>query len=64
MPKSRHQRVPVVQQDVLRLDVAVNDSLPVGVVESARDLGRDPYRIGDRKAAFPGSVSRVGIRLR
>jgi hypothetical protein len=38
-----------VQQDVLRLDVAVDHAVAVGVVERARDLGGDPHRIADRE---------------
>ena len=39
--------MPAVQQDVLRLDVPVDDAVPVGVVEGAGDLGGYPDRIGD-----------------
>jgi len=48
-----HQRAAVVQQDVLRLDVAVDDPLPVGVVKRARHLAGDPHRIGDRQLLLP-----------
>ena len=44
-----HQRATVVQQDVLRLDVAVDHPVAVGVVERAGDLGRDPDGIVDRE---------------
>ncbi len=43
----RDQRLPVVQQDVLGLDVAVDHAVPVGVVEGARHLAGDPHGIGD-----------------
>ena len=44
-----HQRRAVVQQDVLGLDVAVDDAVPVGVVERGGDLGGDPDGVGDRE---------------
>src|SRR2546426_8400991 len=40
-------RLPLVQQDVLRLDVTMDQALAVGVVQGARDLGRDAQ---DRKS--------------
>ncbi len=43
------QRPIVVQQDVLGLDVAVDDAVPVGVVERVGDLARDPDGVGDRE---------------
>ena len=48
-----HQRAAVVQQDVLRLDVAVDDVVPVGVVERAGDLRRDAHRVVDRELLLP-----------
>ncbi len=40
---------PVVEEHVVRLDVAVDHALAVGVVEPFRDLARDPDRIADRE---------------
>ncbi len=37
------------QEDVLRLDVAVNHAVLVRIVEGARDLPRDPERILERQ---------------
>ena len=42
-PEVRHHGFAVGQQDVLRLDVAVDDSVAMGVVESIGDLARDPH---------------------
>ena len=41
----RQHRLALVQQDVLRLDVAVHHALPVRVVERARHLPRDGERL-------------------
>jgi hypothetical protein len=48
-PKVRDQRRAVVQQDVLRLDVAVNHPVPVSVVQRGRYLGGNAHRIRDGK---------------
>ena len=44
-----HQGPAIVQQDVLRLDVAVDHAVAVGVVERPGDLGSDADRIADRE---------------
>ena len=48
------ERAAVVEQDVLRLDVAVDDAVPMGVVERARDLGGDPDGLADRQLLLAG----------
>jgi len=41
-----------VQQDVLRLDVAVDDAVRVRLAERVGDLARDAQRLVDRKLAL------------
>ena len=41
------QRLPIVQEDVLGLDVAMDDALPVCEVERAGDLSHDPNGLVD-----------------
>ena len=48
-----HQRLTVVEQDVLGLDVAVDHPVPVGVVERGGYLDRDPDRLGDGELLLP-----------
>jgi len=47
-----HERLAIVQQDVLRLDVAVNDILPMRVVKRARHFACDAHGLGDRQLAL------------
>ena len=49
MPKSATSGCAVVQQDVLRLEIAVDDAVPVRVVERARHCRRDADRFVDRE---------------
>jgi hypothetical protein len=58
-----HQRRPVLQEDVLRLDVAVDHALAVRVVERGRDLPGEPERFLHRKlpvAHEPGAERLAG----
>ena len=55
------QRLAVVQQDVLGLDVAVDDAVAVRVVERGGDLAGDPDRVVDRELLLP--VEPVAQRL-
>src|SRR5678810_1261460 len=48
-PEVSHHCLALVQQDVLRLDVAVNHSLPMGIVQRAGYLARDAHGIVDRE---------------
>ncbi|MNC94608.1 hypothetical protein D3C83_115020 [compost metagenome] len=41
--------MPVVQQDVLRLDIPVDDTVAVRIVECVRDGDRDPHRLVHRQ---------------
>jgi hypothetical protein len=45
------ERVIVGEQDIFRLDVAVHDPLPVGIVEGDRDLARQAQRLVHRDGA-------------
>ena len=47
------QRSAVVQQNVLRLDVAVDDAVPVRIVERGSHLGGDPHGVRDREMLLP-----------
>jgi hypothetical protein len=51
-PEVGHQRLPVRQQDVLRLDVPVDRAVPVGIVERQRRLAGDAHRVGDGQLAL------------
>jgi hypothetical protein len=53
--------VAAVQQDVLRLDVAVDDAVRVRLAERVGDLARDAQRLVDRKLAL--AVELVAQRL-
>ena len=48
-PEIGHQRLPILQEDVLRLDVTMHDALAVRVVECGRHLRGDPDRLVDRQ---------------
>ena len=51
MPKSATTAWPPREQDVLRLDVAVDDPVLVGVVQRVGDLAGDAERLGERELA-------------
>ena len=52
-PEIRDHRPAIVQQDVFRLDVAMDDAVAVRVVQGTGDFGGDPQRIGDRQLLLP-----------
>ena len=43
------QRVVATQQDVLRLDIAMNDAAAVRVIQAIGDLARDAQCLGERQ---------------
>src|SRR4030095_2259233 len=47
-------RVTAGQQDILRLDVAMNDALVVGVAQRIRDLSREAQCVIQRELLLPG----------
>ncbi len=50
----RDERAAVVEQNILRLDVAVDHAMPVRVVERARHLARETHRVVDRELMLAG----------
>jgi hypothetical protein len=57
------QRLAVVQQDVLGLDVAMDHVVAVRVVQRRGDFGCDPERVADGKLLFPGDAVAQGLPL-
>ena len=47
-----HHRRPMSDQDVFRLDVAVNDATPMGIRQGTRRLGRDADGVVDRELSL------------
>ena len=47
-----HERVTVMQEDILRLDVTMHDATAMGVVERFGGLAGEPDRIRDRQATI------------
>ena len=48
-PEVGHEGVRTAQEDVLRLDVAVDHAVLVGIVKRVRDLARDAQRVVQRE---------------
>ena len=46
------ERGAIVQQNIFRLDVAMNDVLTMRVVERTRDFTRDANRVGNRQLSL------------
>ena len=63
IPKSAISALTLVQEDVLRLHVAVHDAVAVRVVEGAGDVCRDAHGVGAPAAAPRGAGGRAAIRL-
>ena len=49
-----NDRMPLVQQDVRGLDVAMDDALAMRVIERARERGRVAYSLRNGKVLLPG----------
>ena len=47
-----HQRGAILQQDVLRLDIAMHDPLPVRMLQRTRRFAGDTHSFLDRQLAF------------
>jgi hypothetical protein len=58
--------MPVLQQDVARLDIAVHDPLSVREVQRVPDFGGDPDRLLERQRAFPleALAQRLALHVR
>ena len=52
-----------MQQNVLRLDVAMDDAAAVGVVERARHFGGDAHGVGDRELLVASEAIAKGLAL-
>ena len=64
MPKSATSVVPSRrEQDVLRLDVAVDDAVLVGVVQRAGRLAGDPERVLHRELPLPAEPVAEALAL-
>ena len=57
------ERLAIVEQDVLGLDVAVDDAVPVRVVERRGDLGGDSHRVGHGQLLLPVEPVRSDLAL-
>ena len=62
-PEVRHHRLVAFQQDVLRLDVAVDDAVRVGVAQGAQHLGGDAQGLVERKLALACHPLPEGLAL-
>jgi hypothetical protein len=51
-PEIGNQRLSIAEEDVLGLDVAMNDALPMCVVQRQRGFPADANRVLDRKLGF------------
>ena len=61
-PEVRHDRLVAFQQDVFRLDIAVDDAVRMGVAQGAQHLGGDPHGLIERQLALAHAFAAGGIR--
>ncbi len=62
-PEVGHDRFLSLQQDVFRLDVAVDDAVRMGVAQGAQHLGGDPHGPVERKRALARHPLPKGLAL-
>ena len=62
-PEIRHDRVPLIQQDVLRLDVPVNHCLAMRVLERDPSTSTDDPQLRRRRQAALLAIEPVAQRL-
>ena len=58
-----HQRVASAEENVLRLHIAVNHAVAMGVLETVGHFARDPERIGQRELPFALETSPERLSL-
>ncbi len=57
------QGAAVMQENVLRLDVAMDDAAAMGIVEGTRHLGGDAHGVGDRELLVANEAIAEGLAL-
>jgi hypothetical protein len=62
-PEVRHHRLVAFQQDVFRLDIAVDDAVRVGVAQGAQHLEGDPHGLVERQLALAHESLPEGFAL-
>jgi len=63
IPKSATLSAVFVEENVLRLDVAVDDPVAVSVVQSVAHFAGDPDRLGDRELLDPFEPVAEGLSV-
>ena len=55
-PEVRHQRLTGLEQDILRLDVAMDHAVAMGELERRRHRAGEGYRLFNAELFFPGEL--------